>query len=78
MEELAYRLSDVYWEKGHQVVYAVHCPNENTGHYHIHFAVNSICLENGHKWNTTENYRQKRGRLFNDITMQLVEELLNG
>ncbi|MDB2130897.1 relaxase/mobilization nuclease domain-containing protein [Enterocloster clostridioformis] len=77
MKELAYRLSDVYWEKRHQVVYAVHCPDRNTGHYHIHFAVNSICLENGHKWNTTEVYRQKRERVLNDITMQLVEKLLN-
>lgn len=28
--------------------------------YHIHFAVNAICLNNGYKWNTTKSDREKR------------------
>ena len=73
MDELAYQLSQIYWEKGHQVIYAVHCPDKSGNSYHIHFAVNAICLRNGHKWNTRNRDRKRREDRFNGITKKFVD-----
>lgn len=78
MSELAFQLGQIYWDKGYQVVYAAHRPDKGECRYHIHFAVNAICLNNGHKWNTNKSNREKREERFNDITRDFVASRTNG
>lgn len=75
MDVLAFQLSQIYWDKGYQVVYGVHRPDMGQNRYHIHFAVNTICLNNGYKWNTTKSDREKRQERFNSITKYYLCEI---
>lgn len=72
LEELAFQLSQLYWKKGHQVIYAIHEPDGNDGHYHIHFAVNAIRFRDGHKWHTTNRDRRMREEMFGDIVRTFI------
>lgn len=42
-----YAIANYYYEKGFQVVFGVHT---NTGHLHIHFAVNTVNFRNGYMY----------------------------
>lgn len=55
----------IYYQKGHQVVFAVHW--EPDKRCHIHFAVNSINFLNGLKWHTSIAEIKERGWIFNGI-----------
>ena len=72
LEKLACQLSQLYWEKGHQVIYAVHKTDGYDGHCHIHFAVNAIRFRDGHKWHTTNRDRRMREELFGDIVRAFI------
>ena len=55
----------VYFQMGHQVVFAVHW--EPKKRCHIHFAVNTINFQNGRKWHTTLPEIKQREGIFNEI-----------
>ena len=57
--------SQIYYQMGHQAVFAVHWEQEK--HCHIHFAVNSINFRNGRKWHTTLAEIKQREGDFNEI-----------
>lgn len=42
-----YAIANYYYEKGFQVVFGVHT---NTGHLHIHFAMNTVNFRNGYMY----------------------------
>ena len=50
IKKLAYKLSEVYWKQGHQVVYGIHSPDRYRERLHIHFVINTVCLYTGKKW----------------------------
>lgn len=55
----------IYYQIGHQAVFAVHWEPEKR--CHIHFAVNSINFITGLKWHTKLPEIKERERIFNDI-----------
>lgn len=55
----------IYYQKGHQAVFAVHWEPEKR--CHIHFAVNTINFLNGLKWHTSLAEIEERGMIFNEI-----------
>ncbi len=55
----------VYYQKGHQAVFAVHWEPEKR--CHIHFAVNSINFINGLKWHSSLPEIKEREGIFNEI-----------
>ncbi len=55
----------VYYQKGHQAVFAVHWEPEKR--CHIHFAVNSINFLNGLKWHSSVSEIREREGIFNEI-----------
>lgn len=57
--------SQVYYQMGHQTVFAVHW--EPVKRCHIHFAVNTINFWNGRKWHTTLPEIKQREGMFNEI-----------
>ncbi len=71
-DELAYKLSEEYCQKGHQVVYGVHAPDRHEGRLHIHFAVNTICLKTGKKWHDWHDESKKRKQRFDGITIKFL------
>lgn len=74
MDELAYRLSGLYWDLGFQVIYGVHRPDKESGYYHIHFAVNTVSKDRNIKWSPNGRDNQKRSRAFERITEEFVKE----
>lgn len=62
---LGMECSQVYYQMGFQVVFAIHW--DNGKHYHLHFAVNSISYITGHKWHTTIPETKQRETIFNQI-----------
>lgn len=75
----------VYFQMGHQAVFAVHWEPEKR--CHIHFAVNTINFQNGWKWHTTLPEIKQREGIFNEILCRYqimvtgaieVLEFLNG
>ena len=74
MGELAYRLSYYYWNRRHQVIYAVHGPGKSGRHYHIHFVVNMISCRTGKKFDTTGKENRTRMQLFNRLMEAFVKE----
>ncbi len=64
---LAIELCNVYYQMGHQVVYAIHY--EENKHLHIHFVFNSINVVTGKKWHEYKHDVARRERLFNEILM---------
>lgn len=54
--EIAERLLQHRLFKGFQVVYATHL---DTKHLHTHFVINSVNLEDGHKWQLSEKELQE-------------------
>ena len=55
----------IYYQKGHQAVFAVHWEPEKR--CHIHFAVNTINFLNGLKWHTSLAEIEEREMIFNEI-----------
>ncbi len=55
----------VYFQMGHQAVFAVHWEPEKR--CHIHFAVNTINFQNGRKWHTALPEIKQREGIFNEI-----------
>lgn len=55
----------IYFQMGHQAVFAVHWEPEKR--CHIHFVVNTINFQNGMKWHTSISEIRLRGDLFNEI-----------
>ena len=55
----------VYYEQGHQVVFAIHW--EPQKRLHIHFAVNTINFITGKKWHTSMNEYSDRERFFRHL-----------
>lgn len=65
----------VYYEQGHQVVFAIHW--ERSKRLHIHFAVNTINFITGKKWHTSLNEFGDRQRVFQHLLkvhIKAVEE----
>lgn len=65
----------VYFEQGHQVVFAIHW--ERCKRLHIHFAVNTINFITGKKWHTSMNEVADRERIFRhllNVHIKVVEE----
>lgn len=65
----------VYFEQGHQVVFAIHW--ERCKRLHIHFAVNAINFITGKKWHTSMNEVADRERIFRhllNVNIKAVEE----
>ncbi len=63
--QLAMECAMVHYGMGFQVVFAAHW--EKGGHFHIHFAVNSISFINGRKWHMSLDEIRQREELFNRI-----------
>lgn len=55
----------IYYQKGHQAVFAVHWEPEKR--CHIHFAINTINFLNGLKWHTSLAEIKEREMIFNEI-----------
>ena len=55
----------IYYQMGHQAVFAVHWEQEK--HWHIHFAINSINYKDGRKWHTSMPEIKQREGIFNVI-----------
>lgn len=55
----------VYYQMGHQAVFAVHW--EPKKRCHVHFAVNTINFLSGRKWHTTLPEIKQREGIFNEI-----------
>ena len=55
----------IYYQQGHQVVYAAHWDSEK--YLHIHFVVNTINFIDGKKWHTDMRERRSREKKFNEI-----------
>ena len=62
---LAQTICSVYYQMGHQVVYAIH--NEQEEHLHIHFVVNTINFITGRKWHEYKYSVTEREKVFNEI-----------
>ena len=62
--DMACALSNHYYQRGHQVVFALH---KNSEGLHIHFAVNTINFRNGLKWHDNRLILQERENCFNQI-----------
>ena len=71
---LAFRMSQIYWENGHQVVYAVHGPDRGAGGLHIHFAVNTVSMIDGRKWHSSFRDRAEREKCFCRIAEAFFRE----
>lgn len=65
--DLAAYMSDEYADAGFAVVYAVHTPDGTDKHHHIHFAVNTINLMDGRKWQDFFSSKRQREERFNEI-----------
>ena len=74
LDELGYQLSSHYWNRGFQVVYGVHRPDQETGHFHIHFAVNAVSRRTGKKWRADGEENQCRCDLFNRLADAFLKE----
>ena len=61
----AQTICNVYYQMGHQVVYAIHYEPEE--HLHIHFVVNTINFRTGRKWHEYKASTACREMLFNKI-----------
>ena len=55
----------VYFQIGHQAVFAVHWESEKR--CHIHFAVNTINFQDGRKWHSSFPEIKQREAIFNEI-----------
>ncbi len=55
----------IYYQMGHQAVFAIHWEQEKR--CHIHFVVNSINFRNGLKWHTSLPEIKHREAIFNEI-----------
>lgn len=65
LNQIAMECAKIYFNLGHQVVYAIH--HDEQKKWHIHFAVNSINFLNGKKWHTSMRESTGRGQRFNEI-----------
>lgn len=74
LDELGYQLSSHYWNRGFQVVYGVHRPDQETGHFHVHFAVNAVSRRTGKKWRADGEENQYRCDLFNRLADAFLKE----
>lgn len=72
--QMAKGMSDFYYEKGFQVVYAIHNPDYNENNVHIHFAVNSISFANGLKWHSGRRDWVKRQRFFREVVKSVFNQ----
>lgn len=61
----AQRICNVYYQMGHQVVYAIHYEPEE--YLHIHFVVNTINFRTGRKWHEYKASTAYREKVFNEI-----------
>lgn len=67
LEEMAFCMSEDYKEAGYGVVYAVHAPDREDRNYHIHFAVNTVCIKDGRKLHDFFYSKEQREARFNTI-----------
>lgn len=70
LNQIAMECAKIYFDLGHQVVYAIH--HEIEKKWHIHFAVNSINFLNGKKWHTGMRESTGRERRFNEILRYFI------
>ena len=71
--ELARQCASTYCNDGFQVVYAVHY--DNLKHAHIHFAINSINISTGLKFNTSRGLRNQREQTFNIFLYNMMNAI---
>ncbi len=73
--EIGVRLAERLWGSEYQVVIATHC---NTNHYHNHFVLNPVSLEDGHKFfNSPFDYqamKETSDRLCLEYGLSIIEE----
>lgn len=67
LHRFARECCQVYYQRGYQVVYAIHWEPFNGKKMHIHFAVNTISFRDGKKWHTSKVDLRERERLFNGV-----------
>ncbi len=76
IKKLAYKLSEVYWKQGHQVVYGIHSPDRYRERLHIHFVINTVCLYTGKKWHDWYGGKtEKRKQELDMITAEFLRTL---
>lgn len=72
--EIGVKLASELWGDRFEVVVATHC---NTGHYHNHFVINSVSLEDGRKfYNSPADYARMRevsDRLCREYAISVIE-----
>lgn len=72
--EIGVKLASELWGDRFEVVVATHC---NTGHYHNHFVINSVSLEDGRKfYNSPDDYARMRevsDRLCREYAISVIE-----
>ena len=72
--EIGVKLASELWGDCFEVVVATHC---NTGHYHNHFVINSVSLEDGRKfYNSPADYARMRevsDRLCREYAISVIE-----
>lgn len=73
-DSLAFKMSQAYWEKGHQVVYAVHWSDQEFRIPHIHFAVNAVSMFDGKKWHSSFQDIAEREKRFCRIAKDFFRE----
>lgn len=70
--QIAMRCSEEYFNRGHQVVFAIHYESEK--HLHIHFAINSINYITGKKLHTNIQENRTRECLFQNIINSFIAD----
>ena len=70
LQQIALQCCNVYYERGYQVIYAVHYDREKR--LHIHFCVNAVSFVNGNKWHEYMNGLSQRQALFNGIAKKYM------
>ena len=69
--QLAYECAEIYYRKGHQVVFAIHYdPGKK---YHIHFVINSLSFINGLKFKEIYSHMSEIEYEMNMITAKYMK-----
>jgi len=74
LEEMAFCMSEEYKEAGYGVVYAVHAPDHEDKNYHIHFAVNTVCVKDGRKLHDFFYSKGQREARFNAVAEAFFQD----
>lgn len=75
LHQFATECCRIYYQKGHQVLYAIHWDEKGGKGLHIHFIVNTINFQNGKKWHTSKAELLERQELFNGILNSFLKNI---